>query len=423
MDADNICKGEEAILVMEKSVVIRDYLKSDYGAGDMWVGVSDRDADDVYRFADGSRVNTTYWSKYFPSNCEKYGASCDCVSTNFDRKPGAWYNYRCNTKLPFLCQTINLEICLLSAKWRWPALNGGGCYSCLYRGFRFPETDCQIDKNCTDGLVCYTIAAYVNRVEAGSGVTIGHLGHLGTPWVVQSCAKPDALDFIRNNENTTCNVFKKVATMIDPDEGPKLEGLKFNRCTLHTCLHHATVCKKNKKNGFLLHQQKDVIDRKAPTSKRVAGYDCEVKITNAGMAGATYFGGDEHLPEYAFQQTNTRYWRGTSTYPQFIWFQFQTPHVLTGIDVTPNRNAFGPKRFEVVGSNDCLNDTWETMLEVPNSGFPNNMKEGVSEYWAIPIPRRPYTCIGLKIFSIPHGTIDGPPEVKNIVMLEDLEEP
>ena len=91
-----------------------------------------------------------------------------------------------------------------------------------------------------------------------------------------------------------------------------------------------------------------------------------MKITNAGMAFATY-AATGHLPEYAFQYTNGRYWKGSSTYPQYIWFQFQMPHILTGIDVTPNRKGFGPKHFNVVGSND-LGKTWEPMLEVQNSG-------------------------------------------------------
>ena len=48
MDADNICKGEDHILVMEKSLAIHNHVKTQYGVGDMWVGISERDADGVF---------------------------------------------------------------------------------------------------------------------------------------------------------------------------------------------------------------------------------------------------------------------------------------------------------------------------------------------------------------------------------------
>jgi len=149
--------------------------------------------------------------------------------------------------------------------------------------------------------------------------------------------------------------------------------------------------------------------------------------TNKGIADADEIGNADHLPEYAFQNTDTRYWQGSFTsYPQNIWFQFPTPHILTGIDVTPNRNGFGPKRFRVAGSND-LGKTWESMLEVANSGFPNDLMPGVCKYWEIPTTRS-YQWIGLKIFSIPIGAYgssqiyDSSPEVKSIVFWEDQPE-
>jgi len=126
-------------------------------------------------------------------------------------------------------QSINQDpdFCLNSAKWNM-AEKGGGCYSCLYRGFHFPETDCQISSTCTDGMNCFMIAAYVNGVEAG----------VGLPWVVHGCAEPAVIDHIRDNDET-CDVFKEVASKIDPNGGPPPETT-FNRCILHTCLRYVT---------------------------------------------------------------------------------------------------------------------------------------------------------------------------------------
>ena len=144
-----------------------------------------------------------------------------------------------------------------------------------------------------------------------------------------------------------------------------------------------------------------------------------MKITNAGTAGSTYEGDDEHLAKYAFENTESKYWQGSSTYPQYIWFRFHTPRVLAGIEITPYRNAFGPELFQVVGSNDCW--SWRTMLGVADSGFPNDLQPGVSKYWDIPRANRlSFYCIGLKIFTIPFGR-NRSPELKNIVMWEDAE--
>ena len=114
--------------------------------------------------------------------------------------------------------------------------------------------------------------------------------------------------------------------------------------------------------------------------------------------------------------SDTRYWQGSSTCPQYIGFIFDTPHILTGINLTAHRNALGPKHFKVVGSNNCAN--WTTMVEVADSGFPNNYQPGASKYFSIPKATRvAYLCIGLNISSVIGA--DFPPEIKSIVLWED----
>jgi len=102
MDAVNICKGEGTSLVMEKTVEIHNYVKTHYGQRPMWVGVSDRDAEGVFRFVDGSFVATTYWRPGDPDG----GSKQNCVATNYS-EPGEWVDGPCSYQHPFLCQTIS----------------------------------------------------------------------------------------------------------------------------------------------------------------------------------------------------------------------------------------------------------------------------------------------------------------------------
>ena len=114
--------------------------------------------------------------------------------------------------------------------------------------------------------------------------------------------------------------------------------------------------------------------------------------------------------------SDTRYWQGSSTYPLHIWFLFDTPHILKGIDLNVHRNAFGPKHFKVVGSSYYAN--WATMLDVSNSGFSNDLEPGASKYFSIPKSTCvAYPCIGLNL-SLVIGA-DFLPEINKFGQLID----
>ena len=158
-------------------------------------------------------------------------------------------------------------------------------------------------------------------------------------------------------------------------------------------------------------------------------------IKEAGTAGSSNVAHSDHLAEYAFLDAPGKYWKGSNIYPQYIWFHFSTPHILGGIGFTVHRNAFAPKDFEVVGSNDCSN--WKPLLEAENPGYPEDsgphgtgpedkydppedFEEGLFKFWHTrETSRVPYECFGLKIYSVRFGDI---PEVKNITMWEVMEE-
>lgn len=105
-------------------------------------------------------------------------------------------------------------------------LDGGhdGCYSCLYRGFLFPEKHCQKEK-CA-GMLCYKVTAFVEGAAPGS-----------PPWVAHGCAQPSTIEMVRE-EKAECHVLRQVAQKLDPDGGPA-QATTFNRCAIHTCDNYA----------------------------------------------------------------------------------------------------------------------------------------------------------------------------------------
>jgi len=134
-------------------------------------------------------------------------------------------------------------------------------------------------------------------------------------------------------------------------------------------------------------------------------------IKEAGEAGSTHAASREEGAAYAFMNVPRRFWRGTDSYPQFVWFHFSTPHTLAGIGFSNHERA--PKDFQVMGSNDCSN--WTPLLEAENRGYPNNYEQSIFKFWHIRESRVPYGCFGLKIYSVSFGDV---PEVRNVVFYE-----
>ena len=98
--------------------------------------------------------------------------------------------------------------------------NGNGCYSCVYRGYLFPEQGCQIEQ--CPGMVCYKVTAFVEGAASGS-----------PPWVAHGCTEPSVIDFVQE-QKAECQVLRKAAEKLDPNGGPA-HGTTFNRCAIHTC--------------------------------------------------------------------------------------------------------------------------------------------------------------------------------------------
>jgi len=142
----------------------------------------------------------------------------------------------------------------------------------------------------------------------------------------------------------------------------------------------------------------------------VTAHSIQKKIAYVGSAGAS--SAHSNFPaKYAFQESS--HWENAarSGLPQSVWFNFGTSnHVLSKIDIRCNKLDFAPKKFQIVGSNDCR--TWSLLLEIEDGGFTSGEQ---LKSWNIPISNRnAFSCIGLKVFTVNGGS--GYTEVRHIVM-------
>jgi len=142
----------------------------------------------------------------------------------------------------------------------------------------------------------------------------------------------------------------------------------------------------------------------------VAATTTQKKIAYVGSAGASSFIDISYGAKYAFQES--KFWlnAGGDGLPQSVWFNFGTSnHVLSKIDIRYNDFSHAPKKFQIVGSNDCR--TWSVLLEIENGGFTSSNQ---LKTWNIPMSNRnPFSCIGLKVFTVNGSSFT---QVKHIVM-------
>merc|ERR1711962_1528035 len=161
-------------------------------------------------------------------------------------------------------------------------------------------------------------------------------------------------------------------------------------------------------------------DMKAKTRKicveEIRRYHQKHQHNGTAGASATKY---DHAAKYAFQNTS-QYWGGRSNNegPSFVWFHFRTAHRLAKIGFQGGRNNYAPKSFEVVGSNDC--STWTKMFSTSNLRTP---KDDNSTFFSWNIEKRhrlSFSCIGIKSITENSERPTNYPEIKNIIMWEEI---
>ena len=124
-------------------------------------------------------------------------------------------------------------------------------------------------------------------------------------------------------------------------------------------------------------------------------------------------------PEYAFQNVASWWVNADTGGAHRVWFEWNHPQQVEiakiGFsNVAPHGRKRAVKKFEVVGSIDCVD--WQVLLKVEDAGF---VGEGEFRSWVIPRQSREMcSCVGLKLYSM---LGNGPYfAIRNVVMWTEL---
>ena len=101
-DARDHCRRDGGSLAMPKTAASQDVIRRlSTSAGSMrpWIGISDEETDGVYRFVDGSRVETDYFYRNEPNGRSRE----NCVYAH-ERRLGKWFDEICTREFHFICQ-------------------------------------------------------------------------------------------------------------------------------------------------------------------------------------------------------------------------------------------------------------------------------------------------------------------------------
>jgi len=138
-------------------------------------------------------------------------------------------------------------------------------------------------------------------------------------------------------------------------------------------------------------------------------------IMNNGTAGSSSHW-SFYSAAHAFDHGGFMWINKNNQFPALVWMRFPTSHRLAKIGFTVNtyHPEYSPKRFSVIGSDDC--SKWNTLLSVTSPGV---FVSQVVKTWDIPLENRVYyACIGID-WPVP-GKGDRHARIADITMWEQV---
>ncbi|XP_018520468.1 asialoglycoprotein receptor 1-like [Lates calcarifer] len=104
-DSKQFCENEKAHLVIVSGTEEQRFLSS--LGHNIWIGLNDKEKENVWKWVDGTEVTTTYWKNNQPDNGGSKGSTGeDCVHITDLSDLNNWNDLRCNDKLYFICEKI-----------------------------------------------------------------------------------------------------------------------------------------------------------------------------------------------------------------------------------------------------------------------------------------------------------------------------
>ncbi|KAI4901336.1 hypothetical protein NFI96_020770 [Prochilodus magdalenae] len=99
------CTDKGADLVIINSREEQDFLSKAFGHTEAWIGLTDIDREEVWRWVDGSALTTEFWWTGEPNN---YEGDEDCAITHYSRARSAgvstWNDYPCHLSVAGICE-------------------------------------------------------------------------------------------------------------------------------------------------------------------------------------------------------------------------------------------------------------------------------------------------------------------------------
>ncbi|XP_006039178.2 C-type lectin domain family 4 member F-like [Alligator sinensis] len=105
-EAERFCVSQDSHLSSVLSWEEQEYLATQVkGADQRWIGLSDREAEGSWRWADGSKYTAGFWTESQPDNWDQgVGGTEDCVHLDQPRYE-TWNDANCTEQHRWICKT------------------------------------------------------------------------------------------------------------------------------------------------------------------------------------------------------------------------------------------------------------------------------------------------------------------------------
>ncbi|KAL6455525.1 hypothetical protein MHYP_G00360650 [Metynnis hypsauchen] len=102
------CRVRGADLVIINSREEQEFISKEFGSTEAWIGLTDSQSEDVWKWVDDSALTTKFWFKGEPND---YGGNEDCAVTGYkgagSERVSIWADFPCNHPVVGICEKKN----------------------------------------------------------------------------------------------------------------------------------------------------------------------------------------------------------------------------------------------------------------------------------------------------------------------------
>ncbi|XP_059361635.1 CD209 antigen-like protein C [Carassius carassius] len=101
-DSRRYCTERETDLIIINNREEQDFVKNICGSDPFWIGLTDIEVEDRWKWVDGSTLTSEFWASGEPNN---YQGNEDCANT----LSSGWFDTHCNTSIKWICEKSVLK--------------------------------------------------------------------------------------------------------------------------------------------------------------------------------------------------------------------------------------------------------------------------------------------------------------------------